>query len=382
MVVDFCVKEAARKLVPRERYQQGSITKEGQRRKVWRLRWHPYVLKPDGTEIRAHRSATLDADRFTKTDARKKLDEILRKECGSAMQDDGISVEQFYREVFLPTRTWSGNTTRNNEFTWKNHVAPFFGAMRIGDVRRHHVDRFYLTKQGVGLSTLVQIRNAVSTVFEYAEDNGFVRVHLKQPKLKMKKLAKETAKTKVLTFDQAKQLAKMTGEHGLAYRLLLYCGLRIGELLALRVSDIREATLIVDESVESGGKLKGTKGGETREVPLPAALRTEVLADSEGREFVFQNKLNGQWITNQAARLRWLDRARAESGIPELDFHCVRRTMATLLKDRGFAQTKDIQAILGHSEESMTNRHYIKPVEASQHRAIEQMYAAITEAIQ
>lgn len=383
-VVSFGIKEAARKLVSRERYQRGCIQKVGKRRRVWKLHWFVYLTPPGpgAKEVRRHRSKTLDCQYYSKADAWKKLEEIIRLECrnGEVRHDDGITVEEFYRQVFLPTRTWAGNTQRNNECTWRNHVAPFFGTMRIGDVRRHHVDSFYQTKVGLGASTLVQVRNAVVTVFQYAEENGYFKVPLPMPKIRLKKLAKAGGKTKVLTFEQAKTVCHMTGEHGLVYRLLMYGGIRIGELLALRVSDVKETTLIIDESVESGSKLKGTKGGETREIPLPAALRSEIVARCEDlgladADFVFGSR-NGaeRWVSRQAAGERWLEPAQKESGIEWLDFHCIRRTCATLLKDRGYAQTKDIQDMLGHAAEATTNKFYIKPVKESQHRAVSQWY--------
>jgi len=375
------IQEGARKLVSRERYQRGCIQKVGKRRKMWKLHWHVYKLQANGKEKRRHRSKTLDCEQYSKAAAWQKLAEVIRLECGGNVRmDDGISVEDFYRQVFLPTRTWAGNTAKNNECTWRNHVSPFFGAMRIGDVRRHHVDSFYQTKAGLGASTLVQIRNAVVTVFEYAHDNGFI-LEIPMPKIKLKKLAKPSAETKVLTFEQAQKVCHMTGEHGLVYRILFCCGLRIGELIALRVSDIREKTLIVDESVESGSKIKGTKGGETREVPLPANIRIALIERCSAltdRQFIFGSKLDpNKWVSRQRAGERWLEVAQKESGIDWLDFHCIRRTCATLLKDRGYAQTKDIQEMLGHSDEATTNKHYIKPVKESQHRAVNQMFEDI-----
>lgn len=361
--------EVARKLVSRERYQRGCIQKVGKRRKVWKLHWHVYMVQPDGTEKRRHRSKTLDCEYYSKAQAWQKLDEAIKRDCGSNIRmDDGITVESFYRNVFLPTRNWAGNTARNNEMTWKNHVAPFFGNLRLGDVRRHHIDSFYQTKFGLGISTLVQIRNAVVTVFDYAHDNEFITA-IPMPKLRLKKVAKPQKEAKVLTFEQAKKVWGMKGgEHGLAYRLLLAGGLRIGELLALRWSDVGENALLIDESVETGSKIKGTKGGESREVPLPPVIRQEILQRERTGDFIFGGK---KWISREAARQRWVAAARAESGVKNLDFHCIRRTCATLLKDRGYAQSKDIQAMLGHSDEATTNKHYIKPVEQSQQRAIE-----------
>lgn len=387
-MLDFSIQEAAKNLVSRERYQRGSIQKVGKRRKAWKLHWHVYLIQPDGSEKRRHRSKALDCEQYSKADAWRKLDEIIAKECGGQSRpDNGITVEEFYRTIFLPTRSWSGHTAKNAEYRWEKYIRPFFGSMRVGDVRRHHIDRFYQGAAGLGASTLAQIRSSLHGIFGYAVENGYIE-KLAMPKLKISKIAKaEDGETRVLTFEEAGRVCHMRGEHGLAYRVLMYCGLRIGELLALRWDDIHETTITVDESVESGSAIKSTKSGETRQVPLPSDLRSELMARrgpiDQDDWFVFGLDGNrAKWASSMTARRRYMYPARVESGIGWLDFHCVRRTCATLLKDRGYAQTADIQAILGHSEPATTERHYIKPVAESQQRAINQLFKDLSGAVQ
>jgi len=59
------------------------------------------------------------------------------------------------------------------------------------------------------------------------------------------------------------------------WRVLVLCGLRIGECIALNKSDITPDGLLVDESAFEG-EAANTKNRKTRPVPLPSVLRSEL----------------------------------------------------------------------------------------------------------
>lgn len=60
--------------------------------------------------------------------------------------------------------------------------------------------------------------------------------------------------------------------------VLAYAGLRPGEALALRWSDVRERTLLVERATDGRGSTKGTKTGATRAVRLLEPLRDDLRA--------------------------------------------------------------------------------------------------------
>lgn len=170
-------------------------------------------------------------------------------------------------------------------------------------------------------------------------------------------------------------LTSLYGKVGLAYRILSLCGLQISEVLSLRWDDLGDGFLRVDEST-AFGQTKETKTGRVREVPLPVQLVADLKAYRETSMFCREEDLifttkRGLSMYRQHARTDFQQKARKASGIDWLTFHVCRRTFSTPIKP--YAETKDIQAILGHASASTTLEHYIQPVTEGQKAAVERL---------
>jgi len=144
-------------------------------------------------------------------------------------------------------------------------------------------------------------------------------------------------------------------------RLLAYGGLRVGEALALRWSDIDlpRGMLTVRQSVEdSTGPLTigPTKTYATRTITLPTALVAD-LARLETDGLVFANRAGGYLRYGNWRRDCW-NPAVKRSGVKARP-HDLRATCASLLIDAG-ASVKDVQHHLGHQDELTTLRLYAR----------------------
>ena len=165
-----------------------------------------------------------------------------------------------------------------------------------------------------------------------------------------------------LTVAQVETLAAATGRPLEVY-VLAYCGLRFGELAALRVQDVRGARLAVSRSVsELGGTMVwgSTKSGKAREVPMPAFLALLLAEHVAGRgpdELVFTAPEGG--VLRYRNARRWWDKAVAgESSLPDgLTPHELRHTCASLAIRSG-ANVKVVQRMLGHSSAALTLDRY------------------------
>lgn len=143
--------------------------------------------------------------------------------------------------------------------------------------------------------------------------------------------------------------------------MLAYCGLRWGELAALKTSSVdlmRRRIDIAESVVEVKGVLTwGTpKGHERRSVPVPkflAARLAEHLAGKAADSLVFVGVRGGGVLRNRVFRAAGFDAAAAALGLRGLHPHELRHTAASLAISAG-ANVKAVQRMLGHASAAMT----------------------------
>ncbi len=130
---------------------------------------------------------------------------------------------------------------------------------------------------------------------------------------------------------------------------LLGCGLRRGELLALKLNWIqqREEHWVIADLVG--------KGGHVRTVPMPAWVKdaidawTTAARITQGTVFRAISKVGQVWGDGMTAKVLWdvVRAAAAAAGIPKLAPHDLRRTCARLCHVAG-GELDQIQFLLGH----------------------------------
>ena len=163
------------------------------------------------------------------------------------------------------------------------------------------------------------------------------------------------------------------------YYIELATGLRRGELLGLKWEDIDFAnqTLRVRRQV-------GRINGEVREAPLKTknAYRTISLGTDAvgilkqqrekqpGSSYVFPDPTGGPIAPDSVLHMlhRVLDRA----GLPEIQFHDLRHTFATLALQNG-VDVKTVSGMLGHFSAGFTLDTYAHVTTAAQKKAAETM---------
>ena len=140
--------------------------------------------------------------------------------------------------------------------------------------------------------------------------------------------------------------------------MLIGCGLRRGELLALTLESVqqREEHWVIADLIG--------KGGHVRTVPIPSWVKSAVdvwttaAGITEGRVFRAINKAGRVWGDGMSPKVLWdvVRAAAARAGIDKLAPHDLRRTCARLCHLAG-GELEQIQFLLGHVSVQTTERY-------------------------
>lgn len=169
-----------------------------------------------------------------------------------------------------------------------------------------------------------------------------------------------SSERRYLTHEQVDALADAAGPYRVLVLVLAYCGLRWGEVAALKVRrvDLMRGRIAVVEAVADvdGDLVVGTpKSHQQRSVSVPRFLRDDLAEHMAGKgpdDLVFTSP-RGDMLRVQNFRRGYFDRAAVEAGVEGLVPHELRHTAASLAVSAG-ANVKAVQRMLGHASAAMT----------------------------
>ena len=134
---------------------------------------------------------------------------------------------------------------RNYEMYVNNHIVPAFGKKKLTDVRAAHIEQFYAERASLSRSARKHIDIALNAIFETAIKNRLC----KENPTKDFTLEKRVKKPPVAYgADEVKAILEYTPKHkwGHIVELLLYTGVREGELCALTWSNVHTDKLYIN----------------------------------------------------------------------------------------------------------------------------------------
>lgn len=258
-------------------------------------------------------------------------------------------------KVGIAGKTWAGY-----ESLLRRHISTLYGkklrAISTGDVRA------WVAALGHADVGPVSIRQAYRLLHSILESALADELIARNPAAGVQLPAKPRKKMRALTVDELRALAAACGQdHELMILFAGHCGLRFGEITALRVADFnslrREVTVDKAWTTDATGRrIEGpTKSKLSRTVPVPPALMTRIqerLGARKPEDFAFTAAKGGP-ISDGYFRKTVFDKARAAAGLPEVRFHDLRHTCASLLIQIGTPITA-VSEVLGHASTKMT----------------------------
>lgn len=294
--------------------------------------------------------------------------------------------------ISIKKRIAKPNTIRNYTERYNRNIKPVIGNKTLCSVNPIHCQKIMtnMADEGYRTSTIYQTRIALYNMLDYAYQNNVI---IKNPCNRMvsSNIGKPSEKKEALTLQNQrlflKTIRRNTYEY--QYRFLLQTGLRTGEMIGLKWSDIdfEKRTLTVNRSMEYRYSVGEWRIGEPksksgyRTVPLTQEA-IELLKKQKKKNNSFQNILI-EWVdfvflckkgtpvknsTYDTMLFKLCDKAK----IPRFSMHVLRHTFATRCIEAGM-KPKTLQTILGHSNIGITMNLYVHSTEDEKLKEIDRI---------
>jgi len=281
-----------------------------------------------------------------------------------------LTVEYLFNEwLNMKKSSVKESTTANYAFKINKHLKPFFSGLKFSLLSPKIVYNFIQKKQSEGLSTkyisdMIVILKSMAkyTAKTYHCTNEIADI---EPPKTAKKELKLYSKDEQKILKSA--LLKETNPTKLGILLCLFSGIRIGELCALKWSDIDfgNGLLHITKTCQRIKCNNSTKivitspksASSDRVIPLPEFLLNilrEFAPSERNSYFLSESKKIIEPRTMQYRFRAILKKA----NLPSMNFHSLRHIFATNCIEIGF-DVKTLSEILGHGSTGITLNLYV-----------------------
>ncbi len=191
----------------------------------------------------------------------------------------------------------------------------------------------YLTNKDLSSSQIRLIIAALRFYYSNILHRKFFK-YIKNPK-RSQKLPIVLSKEEVRKMIEATKNPK----HKLLIQLMYGCGLRVSEVVKLRISDID-----IDRGVLT---IRSGKGNKDRQLPIPKSLIDTLRNSISIRKYFFEGR-DGH-LTQKSAQNIVKDASKKAEILKNVSCHTLRHSFATHLLESG-TDIRYIQELLGHSK--------------------------------
>jgi integrase len=299
----------------------------------------------------------------------------------------GVTLNQFVEEWRTNVAVnLKGGTTRAAESHLRAHILPKLGGLTLLEINTKTVQSFvaYLAT-GRSRKTVENVLLTLSSILRTAKAwdyacGGFSLTDITMPREGVRK------EQRCFTDEEVgKILAAAPEPFGTILAVMAVLGLRIGESLALRVSDVDFARKIVRlrQSVDAATrKVQAVKSNaSSADVPMPSQLADRLrkhLQAHDGRtDLLFINRRGRPFSANKL-REKVLHPLLERLGIPRGGFHSMRHGATSALLADG-ATPAVVQKQLRHSDPRITLGVYGHVIGNQQRDAVENRSARIEQ---
>jgi integrase len=340
----------------------------------------------------------------TRLEASQKLTEILAKTAAGLLVPDGSVKLADYLGYWLDNfikLNKEPSTWDQYEVVVRLYLKPGLGSFPVKQLTVPMLQAYFnkLLVDGLSKSRVKSIRTVLSGALTRAHREGLVGQNVARS-VELPKQQRKAIST--WTVDEANAFLMATRNHRLhaAFALLVFYGMRRGEVLGLRWCDVdfADCQLHIRQQLRDLRHGRGPTIGQLktdaseRDLPLSSTVAAVLLAhyqqqtqaraslglnwggSGDDNELVFTSKVGtrlfpGNFNTTFHALC-------ARHDVREIKLHHIRHTAATIMKDQG-VPARDVQFILGHATPWVTEQIYQHDSMASRTAGLAKIEAAI-----
>jgi integrase len=319
-----------------------------------------FVQHPDGKRERIRKVAPLQNRRAAERYERELRRELLvggRTESTEEVKPKTTPTFAAFAKEFHSIYAKTNNKpseVMSKEMILRVHLVPAFGRLKLDQINAREIEAYKAAKLDRQLAPktvnnhLTVLRRALALAVEWGE---LVAV----PPVKWLKAPEPPFD--FLSFEEAERLVTAAEPEWRAMILVgLKCGLRQGELIALRWEDVDlvAGRLMVRQSAVRG-VVTTPKSGKPREIPLCETVLKALKSHRHLRGPLVFCGDGGRLLTKGECK-RPLWRACRLAGLRLIGWHVLRHSFASHLVMRG-VPLKAVQELMGHATIEMTMRY-------------------------
>lgn len=266
----------------------------------------------------------------------------------------GQTLAEWILEWFeLYSREWADGTFVNRKSIFEKWIEPLIGREPIATLTRKRVRSFReaVVSKGGSTYTANKCVRELSACLGAAVDNDLIDHN---PCSGIKRLTEAPTSARALTGLEVEKLRALmpTARDRLVVVLMAYAGLRPAEVCGLQWKHVGTDLILIEQSVQ-GGRVKATKTGKSRSIPITDPVKRELRIHGRGEpdDFVVHGERGGImpwafWVTDV-----WKP-VGAKAGITARAYD-LRHSYASLMLAGG-ASVIDTSRAMGHSKSSVT----------------------------